>query len=290
VKPAAFRYEAPTTIDEAVKLLAEHGEEAKLLAGGQSLVPLMNLRLADPSVVIDLNRVADLAFVGAAGDGVAVGAMTRHRDIVGSTLLAERCPIVTSAAALIGYPAIRNRGTIGGSLAHGDPVSELPCVALATQAVIVATGPAGERSIPASEFFVTLFTTALSPTEILTEVRLPSMEPGDGWGFEEFARKTGDFALAAVAAFVRLRDGSIVHARIALAGAADRPVLAEAAMESLIGGPPDAGALATSAEIAASSIAVTTGDAGEDRYRRHLIRTLTDRALRAAALRAGASA
>lgn len=290
MKPAMFQYSAPATIDEALRLLAEHGEEAKVLAGGQSLVPLMNLRLAEPSFIVDINRVAGLAYVRPAGDGVAVGAMTRHRDVASSALLVERCPIIACAAELIGYPAIRNRGTIGGSLAHGDPASELPCVTLVTDAELVAVGAAGERSIRASEFFVGLLTTALAPTEILTEVRFPCLGPGEGWGFEEFARKTGDFALAATACLLRVRDHRIDRARIALAGVAERPVLVEEAMKALMGAAPDESVFAAAGEIAASSIEMTTGDAGEDRYRRHLVRALTVRALRAAARRAGAVA
>lgn len=237
MKPSPFAYLAPRTLDECVALLAEHGDAAKLLAGGQSLVPLMNLRLAAPEVVIDLNRIDELAYVREHDGGVAIGAMTRHRDVATSALVRERCPLLADAVALVGYPAIRNRGTLGGTLAHADPVAEVPCVALTLDAELVAVGPGGRRTIAAGDFFAGFLTTALAADEVLVEVRFPPSATG---AFTEFTRKSGDFALSAAAVDLALDDGVVRRARIGLAGAGDRPLRAGAAEAALAGGPLDA--------------------------------------------------
>ncbi len=280
MKPARFEYFAPTSLPEAVALLQAHGDDAKLLAGGQSLVPLMNLRLAQPSVVIDLNRVSDLAYVRAEEDGrIAIGAMTRHHEVATSPLVREHCPLLADAAARIGFPAIRHRGTLGGSLSHADPVSEMPCVALALDAELVAAGRNGDRVIVASDFFQTYFTTALEPDEVLRQIRYPAMQPGEGWGFHESVRKTGDFAIVAVAATVRMADGGVAAARIAIAGVADRPVRATGA-EALLAGRSGRDVLDEVADAAAA----TAGEAPTDihassGFRQRIVRVLTRRAL-----------
>lgn len=281
MKPAPFRYLAPTEVGEAVELLREHGEGARLLAGGQSLVPLMNLRLAQPSALIDLNRVRGLTAIEERDGRVAVGAMVRHGIVASDPVVAARCPILARAAGQIGYPAIRNRGTIGGSLAHADPVAEMPCVALALGAELVAVGPAGERVIPASAFFDGLFQSALAPTEVLTEIRFPVIEENEGWGFEEFARKTGDYAICASAVTIRVANGVIERARIALAGVSDRPVRAPAAEALLVGRPPDTRSRAEAVDAVTSAV---EHDGGHDAagYRAHLAGVLTGRALTAA--------
>jgi carbon-monoxide dehydrogenase medium subunit len=289
VKPARFDYHAPVTLDEAVGLLAEHGDDAKLLAGGQSLVPMMNLRLAQPAVVIDLNRVPELAYLRPSGeDAVAVGAMTRHASVAASDLLAERCPLLGAAAARIGYPAIRHRGTLGGSLAHADPVAEMPCIALTLDAELLATGPAGDRVIPAADFFQTYFTTALAPNELLREIRYPTLGTSEGWGFHESVRKTGDFAIVAVAALVRMADGVIEQARLGIAGVSDRPVRAADAEQRLAGEPLEA-VLDEAADRAAATVDAASDIHASADFRRDLVRVLTRRALRdAVAMAAGA--
>ncbi len=279
MKPARFDYYAPTSLHEAVDLLQRHGDEAKLLAGGQSLVPMMNLRLAQPSVLVDLNRVADLAYVRDLGeDGIAIGAMTRHHVVATSSLVRDRCPLLADAAARIGYPAIRHRGTLGGSLAHADPVSEMPCIALTLDAEMAVVGPAGERLIPAVDFFQTYFTTALAPDEVLHEIRFRAMAPGDGWGFHESVRKTGDFAIVAVAAHLRVTNGAISEARLGIAGVSERPVRATDAEQALIG------STGTAAVHEASGRAASVVDAESDihasaEFRRRLVRVLVERAV-----------
>jgi carbon-monoxide dehydrogenase medium subunit len=277
VKPSSFEYFAPSTVDECVALLAEHGEDAKLLAGGQSLVPLMNLRLAAPEILIDLNGVAELERVGQDGDQLVIGAMTRHRDVAASAAVRAACPMLAHAAGLIGYPAIRNRGTIGGSIAHADPASEMPCVALTLDAELVVIGPGGQRTIPARDFFLSHFTTSLEPDELLLEIRCPSLTDGDGWKFVEFSRKNGDFAVAAVAVEVRRRDGRLEHARIGVAGVGERPWRATEAEERLA-----AGELTQELIVRAAQDAGAQAAAAADRYRGHVVETLTRRALEGA--------
>jgi carbon-monoxide dehydrogenase medium subunit len=259
VKPSRFTYLAPTSIDEVARVLDEHGDDAKVLAGGQSLVPMLNLRLAAPEVLVDLNRVPGLDYIRVEGDALAIGAMTRHRTVVTSALVADRLPLLARAASVIGYPAIRNRGTFGGSVAHADPVAEMPCIALTLDAELIAHGPRGRRSIAAQDYFLGYFTTALEPQEILVEVRLPLSARAGGWGFDEFSRKSGDFALAAAAVDLQVSDGAIAQARIGLAGVADRPVRAEQA-EALLRGRP----VATDDELLAQLREAVVGDAAVD--------------------------
>lgn len=250
MKPAAFEYYAPTTLDECIGLLVEHeDDEPKLLAGGQSLVPLMNLRMARPEVVVDLNKVRDLAYVRGEGDTLVIGGMTRYADVEASPVVQALCPMLVRATAEVGYPAVRNRGTAGGTLAHADPVAEWPCVIRTLDAELVATGPGGRRVIPAADFFRGLFTTALEPTEVLTEVRIPVRREPGAWSFREFVRKTGDYAVVAVAVDLATADGVVERARVGFANLDDRPVRSPAVEAFVAGravaeGPLDAEALA----------------------------------------------
>jgi len=291
VKPAPFDYVAPASLDEALGVLAQRADEAKVLAGGQSLVPLLNMRLARPALLVDLNRLSDLAYLLPNDGGVAIGALTRQRAAERASLIAERVPLVAGAAAYIGHPAIRNRGTVGGSLAHADPVSELPCVALALDAQIVARSQKGERTIPAESFFQSVFTTALDPSEILTEVRIPALPARTGWGFEELARRHGDFAIIAVAALLSLRpDGTIDRARLSYAGAADRPLRARKAEAALAGQRPSSDIFEEAARVAAGDLDPPSDLHATADYRRTVAVALTRRALAAAQQRAGGAA
>jgi carbon-monoxide dehydrogenase medium subunit len=228
VKPPPFGYCAPTTLAEAVSLLAEHGDDAKVIAGGQSLIPLLSLRLARPTVLVDLNGVPELAAV----DGTSIGAMTRHRTVERDAELARRVPLLAAAAPHIGHQAIRSRGTVGGSISHADPAAELPAVALALDAVVTATSAArGDRDIPAAEFFQGYFTTALEPDEILVRVRFPEAAPGTGVAVEEMARRHGDFAMVAAIASIAGDD-----VRLALINVSDRPHRATEAEAALRAG------------------------------------------------------
>jgi carbon-monoxide dehydrogenase medium subunit len=235
VKPAPFEYHAPASVDEAVGLLAELGDEAKVLAGGQSLVPMLNLRLTRFEALVDLGRIPDLAGIEAADGGVRVGAMTVQSDVERDPLVAERVPLLARATPLIGHFQIRNRGTLGGSIAHADPAAEYPAVALALDAEIEAQGPSGTRTIPAADFFAGTWTTVLEPEEIMTAVRFPAWGPGAGFAVEEMARRHGDFAIVGVACGVQLRDGTVARAAIALLGMDSAPVRATAAEAALTG-------------------------------------------------------
>lgn len=286
MKPAPFSYAAPATLDECVELLARHGDDAKLLAGGQSLVPLLNLRLAVPEIVIDLNRIGGLGHVSDRGDHLAVGALTRTRVLVESGVVARACPMLPRAASLVGYPAIRARGTVGGSLAHAHPASELPLAAVALDAELDAVGPAGRRTVPARDFFTGVFSTDLDPREVLVEIRFPRQRAGEGWSFQEASRKSGDFAQAAVAVVLAVADGAVARAAIAVAGVGDRPRRAEAVEDALVGRLASGQALALAADDVVAELAPDPGDADLS-YRRHLVGVLTRRALADAAQTAG---
>ena len=266
--PVAFEYQRAGSADEAVSLLTEHGDEAKLLAGGHSLLPLMKLRLATPGVLVDVGRLRDLSYIRDAGDHVAVGALTRHRDLEISELLAAELPILAHVASLVGDPQVRHRGTIGGSVAHGDPASDLPAVVLACGATLVARGPGGDRQIPATEFFSGFLETALAPDELLTEIRFPKLA-GAGWSYQKFNRRAQDWAIVGVAA---VRDGS---AGVALVNMGSTLVRATGVEEALAAG-------------ASAADAAQQADAGLDppsdlnasaEYRRHLAKVLVRRAL-----------
>lgn len=288
MKPAPFDYAAPASLDEALAILSERGDDTKVLAGGQSLVPMLNLRLARPSLLVDLNRLPNLNYIRADEGSLSIGALTRQRAIERSDLIDSRFPLLGAATSYIGHPAIRNRGTVGGSLAHADPVSELPCVMLAADARMIVRGRSRERSIAADSFFQSIFTTALEPTEILVEVRVPDLPPFTGWGFEELARRHGDFAIIGVAALLSLGSaGAITSARLAYAGAGDRPLRARMAEQVLTGEKPSPAAFDAAARQAAREIDPPTDLHATADYRRTVATVLTRRALAAAQARAG---
>lgn len=266
-------------------MLAEHAGDAKPLAGGQSLIPAMNFRLATPAVLVDLNAIDDLAYIrGGNGGGLRVGGMTRQRAIERSDLVRREAPLVHETMPFIAHAAIRTRGTVGGSLAHADPAAELPAVMLALDARFGVRSRAGSRTIPASEFFTGLFSTALEPGELLTEIEIPSRSDAggrQGWAFQEMSRRHGDFALVGVAASVALDDqGRCARARIALLSVGDRPTLADQAARALIGNEPSADAIRAAADAAAHEDIDPTSDIhASSRYRRQLAMVLTRRVL-----------
>jgi carbon-monoxide dehydrogenase medium subunit len=287
MKPAPFSYAAPTTLEEALTLLHEYGDTAKLLAGGQSLVPMMNFRLARPEYVIDLNRVAGLDYLTERDGALAVGAMTRQRSLERSDLVRQRYPLLLEAAKLIGHTAIRNRGTVGGSLAHADPAAELPAVLLAHGGSVQVQGPRGRRDIPAEELFVTYFTTTLEADEILTEVRFPRWPEGTGWCFMEESRRHGDFAMVGTAALLALdANRRCTRVAVALTGVGGAPYRVSEAADMLVGHEVDAERIADVARAAAEGVDPEGDIHASADFRRHLSGVLTRRALHRALERA----
>jgi len=283
MKLPPFEYEAPTTVDEAIDLLAEHLDEASVLAGGQSLIPLLALRLARPEVLIDINGIAELSGVSAADGGVAIGAMTREYVAEESKVIADTVPLLAAALPLIGHEAIRSRGTIGGSLAHADAAAELPAVARALDAEFVVRGPSGMRVIPAAQWFEGYLTTARRPDELLVEVRFPTAGRGTGVSFQEVARRHGDFAIVGLAVSLVLSGGVISDARLAFAGVSDVPVRAAAAEDLLAGERPSAELFAEAARLATGDIDPPADLHGSSDYRKTVAATIVRRGLRAAA-------
>ncbi len=282
MKPAKFDYHAPATLDAAIALLQRYQGEARVLAGGQSLLPMMNFRIVTPAAIVDLNRVPDLAYIRADDGMVRIGAMTRHRAVEFSPLVAERVPLLAEAIKLVAHLPIRTRGTIGGSLAHADPAAELPMVLQALEGEVVARGPAGARVVKAAELFQGMLTTSLADSEIITEVRFPAMAARAGFAVEEFARRRGDFALAAIAVVIERSDERCSKARLATAGvgpASIRLVASEAILER--DGLGDDAVNAAAAK-AAELVSPPTDQQGSAEYRRHLTHVLTARALRRA--------
>jgi carbon-monoxide dehydrogenase medium subunit len=281
MKPPRFDYHAPTSIDQAVELLARYGGDAKVLAGGQSLMPMLNFRLARPAALVDVNRIPALAYVREDDDGtVAFGAMTRQRTIEFSPVVAQRLPLLREATRWVGHLPIRSRGTIGGSIAHADPSAEYPAVLTALDGEVVAQGPRGRRTLKPRELFESYLTTRLAPDELLVEVRLPATPAGAGWAFEEFARRHGDFAIVGIAAIVVREGERCAAARLASAGAGPVPVRLRAAEEIL-----ERDGLGDAAVEAAAARAAELVDPDADvhasaEYRRHLTRVLTARAIR----------
>jgi CO/xanthine dehydrogenase FAD-binding subunit len=288
VKPAPFEYFRPRSLDEALALVAEHGGDAKALAGGQSLIPAMNFRLATPSVLVDLNSISGLDYIDDRDGGVRIGGMTRQRALERSTLVTQRFPLIAETMPHIAHPAIRNRGTIGGSLAHADPAAELPAVMLALRSTLVVASPSGTREIPAEEFFVGLFSTAVQTGELLTEIRIPRLPARSGCAFQEISRRHGDFALVGVAAVVRLdENGRCDEARVALLSVGDRPILAAQAVNALKGQMPTPESIRAAAELAATRDIDPPSDIhASARYRRQLAKVLTRRTLERAFERA----
>jgi aerobic carbon-monoxide dehydrogenase medium subunit len=284
MKPPRFDYHAPRTVDEAVALLARYGGDAKPLAGGQSLVPLLNFRLARPAALIDLNRIPALAGIRETDGHVYFGAMTRQRAVEFSPIVARKLPLLTEATRWVGHLPIRSRGTIGGSIAHADPSAEYPTVLAALDGTVVARGPKGERELSAGALFETYLTTTLEPDELLTEIRLPVMRDGAGWAFEEFARRHGDFAIVGVAAAAWREDGRW-RARLAIAGAGPVPVRLHGAEEIIARDGVGAAAVETAAARAAELVRPDSDLHASADYRRNLARVLTGRALRNAIAR-----
>lgn len=288
MKPPKFHYFAPQSVVEALALLAEHAEEARVLAGGQSLVPLMNMRLVHPGVLVDINSIHELAYVKAWDGGLAIGALTRDAALAGDRTVAERLPVLAEAAHCVGHPAIRNRSTAGGSIAHADPAAELPAVMVALNAEFEARNRSGSRTISAQDFFKGYLTTDLKEGEMLTELRIPGLPPRSGSAFVEFARREGDYALAGVAAVVALdEDGTIADARLGLCSVGPAPVRPQLAEALLRGQRPDAGAWSAAAAAVVSVLDNPLSDIhGSADYRRHLAGVLTKQALATAAERA----
>jgi carbon-monoxide dehydrogenase medium subunit len=278
-----FEYQAPTTVAEATGLLAQHQDEASLLAGGQSLIPLLALRLAHPAVLIDINGLDELSGVSMTDGQVAIGALTREYVAEESETVAVTVPLLAAALPLIGHEAIRSRGTLGGSLAHADPAAELPAVARALDAEFVVRSESGERVIPAAEWFEGYLTTSRRPDEILVEVRFPVAEPGTGVAFQEVARRHGDFAMVGLAASLTLTDGTISDARLAFSGVADMPVRAAEAESLLVGQQPSAELFEEAARRAAAALDPPADLHGSSEYRKKVAATLVRRGLRAAA-------
>jgi CO/xanthine dehydrogenase FAD-binding subunit len=292
VKPPPFEYAAPESLDEALALLAERGSDAKLLAGGQSLVPLLNFRLASPALLIDLNRIPALAGVSVGPDGgLRLGAMTRQRWLERDPEVARRAPLLALTAPFIAHPQIRNRGTVGGSLAHADPAAELPAATVALDARLRLVRAGGERWVAARDFYVGLLTTDLAFDEMVAEVALPPPPPRTGWSFQEVARRHGDFAQVGVAAGVTLGEGgAVTAARLVYLSVGDVPVVAERATAALAGAAPSVEAIAAAAEIAGGEVDPTGDIHATADYKRHLARVLARRALTEAAARAAAGA
>jgi len=289
MKPAAFDYHAPTTVADAIALLARYGGEAKLLAGGQSLMPLMNFRLARPAALIDLNAIPSLAYIREDDGTVRFGAMTRQRAIEFSPVVRRRLPLLAEATALVGHLPIRTRGTIGGSIAHADPSAEYPAILTVLDGTVVARGPRGERVLTPGELFQSYLSTTLGPDEILVEVRLPAMPAGAGFAFEEFSRRHGDFAIVGIAAMVVVAaEGQrCAAARLATAGAGPVPIRLRAAEEILERDGLSEPAIEAAARRAAELVTPDSDLHASAAYRKNLTRVLTARALRRAVARIG---
>jgi carbon-monoxide dehydrogenase medium subunit len=282
VIPASFDYVRPDSVDAAVAALAGGGEDAKVLAGGQSLIPLLRLRLAYPSLLVDLAGVAELRGVRDDGDAIVIGAMTTHDEVRHDPLVLAHAPLLAAATGTVADPAVRHRGTFGGSLAHGDPAGDLPAVALASGAELVVAGSAGRRTVACADFFRDFLQTAVGPAEVLVEVRIPKL---DGWGYhyEKFHRTAQAWALVGVVALVRRSNGTIAEARVALTNMGSTPVRAASTEAALAGVPVSGGSIAAAAEHAADGTNPSSDLHAAADYRRHLARVLTRRAVVAAA-------
>ena len=269
--PAAFDYKRATSAAQAISLVSEYGEDAKFLAGGHSLLPLMKLRLAQPSVLIDIGRLSDLSYITDAGTHIAIGALTRHRDVETSTILAEHVPLLAHAAGHVGDPQVRHRGTIGGSIAHADPASDLPATTLALGATYIVQGPSGTREIAASAFYKGFLESALNPDEMLTEIRVPKMN-GAGWSFQKFNRRAQDWAIVGVAAWKRGTESGV-----GLVNMGSTPILATAVSTAIANG----ASITDAANLAADNAEPQADLNASIEYRTHLAKTLVRRALQA---------
>ncbi len=282
--PNAFDYVRPSSVDDAVAALTDGGDDAKIITGGQSLLPLLRVRLANPSVLVDCGRIEEMRGVSDEGDTLLIGAATTHHDVMSNSLVKEHAGLLAAATATVADPQIRHRGTFGGSLAHADPAGDLPSVALALDCVLVVAGPRGRREIPASEFFVDYFTPALEWDEVLVAVRVPKLEAAAGWGFhyEKFNRTAQSWAMVGVAAAVRRSNGSIAEARIGLTNMGPTPLRASATEAALAGAAASESAVAAAAAHAAERTSPTSELHAQADYREHLARVLTKRAVVAA--------
>jgi carbon-monoxide dehydrogenase medium subunit len=281
--PAAFAYARPTTLDEALQAVASGGEDVKILAGGQSLIPVMRLRLAAPETVVDLTRVAELRGVREEDDAIVIGAMTTHSDVLSDPLIAEHAPLIAEATETVADRQVRHRGTFGGALAHADPAGDLPAVALALDAEFVIAGPGGRRTVPAAEFFVDYLTTALADGEVLVEIRVPKLAGSWGMHYEKFNRVAQAWSIVAVAALVRREGDRIAEARVGLTNMGPTPVRARGVEAALAGAQATAEAIAAAAEHAAEGASPSSDLNAQADYREHLARVLTRRAVTVAA-------
>jgi aerobic carbon-monoxide dehydrogenase medium subunit len=280
--PRPFAYHAPDSLPAVIALLAEHGEQAKLLAGGHSLLPMMKLRFAGPEHLIDLRLVKELCGIDIAGAEIRIGAMTSERDIINSALLAEHIPLLVETARQIADPQVRYRGTIGGDISHGDPGNDHPAVMLALHASFVLTGPKGERVVPASDFFLGTYATALEPDEVMTQIRIPKPAAGSGSCYAKLKRKTGDYATAAAAVVVRLENGVCAEATIALTNVAPTAIRVEAAEAALVGHRIDDSTIAEAGRLATEGCEPAADLRGDEDYKRAMAGQMVQRALRAA--------
>jgi carbon-monoxide dehydrogenase medium subunit len=279
MKPAAFSYHRPRTLDEALDLLATHGDAAKLIAGGQSLVPVMNMRLAAPAELVDLNGLPGLAEIRDGSAFVELGALTRQHQVAESELVRARCPLLALAAATIGHYVIRQRGTLGGSLAHADPTAQLPLVAVTLGAEIDVASRRGRRTLPAADFFLSVMTTALEPDEVVVAVRFPVAEAGEGAAFELFSRRHGDFAIVAVAATMKVRDARIAGLRVGVGGVGPVPVAYAGLCAPYVGRPAEAGTIRDVARALRAAVEPEDDARIPAEFRRELAETLAQRAL-----------
>ena len=286
--PGSFDYMVAHSVDEAVALLDQHGDEAKILAGGQSLIPLLRFRLAQPSILIDINRIDGLEYIQEADGVLHIGAMTREAALDSSNLIRDRYPILLDTSSGVADPVVRNWATVGGNIAHADPANDHPATMLALGARVVARGPAGERVIPIDEFFTDMtFETVLRPNEVLTEIRVPAPTAGSGGAYFKLERKVGDYAIAGVAAYITLDSSGVVnYAGIGLTNVGPTPIKARDAEQSLLGKPLDDASIHQAAELAAAASQPTSDTRGPAEYKRAMVRTLTVRALRKALARA----
>jgi CO/xanthine dehydrogenase FAD-binding subunit len=287
MKPPSFDYVLADTVEDAVSALARLGPDAKIIAGGQSLVPMLNFRLLRPTVLVDINRIAGLSFISDEPQAIRIGALTRHHRLETSPVIATHLPVIAEAMRHVAHLAIRNRGTIGGSLSHADPAAELPMMAVLLDAKLTIAAAAGKRIVPAREFFVDALTTDLRDGELLTEIEIPKLAPQSGWGFEEVSRRGGDFALAAAAAILTLRGGTVAEARIAVMGVGKTPLRMSAAEAMLAGQTVSPGLLEQVAEAVRAAVEPETDLHASADYRRHLIGVLMQRTLADAWRRAG---
>ena len=284
--PASFEYYAPRSIGEALSLLARLGGDSKLLAGGHSLLPMMKLRFAQPTHLIDLNRIPDLRGIREQGAELLIGAMTTEAELIGSALIRNKVPLLAEGASSIADPQVRYRGTIGGDISHGDPGNDQPGLMLALDASFVLSGPKGQRTLKADGYFLGLYETQLAPDEILTQIRVPVPAAGSGWSYQKLKRKTGDFATAATAVLLQMKGGKVARVAIALTNAGPTALRARAAEAALTGKPLDEASLGEAARLAMSICNPTPDQRGDVAYKTAMCGEMTRRALQAAAARA----